>query len=344
MQKDRDLSFDAFRGVAIIAVVAIHSWRCPTTGWWNPFFIVTYRQLLNFAVPVFVFISGYWLSKKQIKSLHDYKTFLIRRLSRVLIPYLFWSLVLIGYEAAKTHDVDVYRIILKLLTGGVVKGYFFIILITQLYIITPLLQYINSKSYGLILVLIFNTLSLLVLYLSRVFNVIGYVPAALPFYSWVVFYEIGLLLGGGARKISVPKNMRYFILPAVFVTLLISGLETSILLSKYNNLAFANSAVKYSSFLYSVCIIAGFLFLRERVRYWPKLLVTIGNYSFGIYLIHILILDKVVNFVQKANIIYSFTILYELVVVSITIAICIILISITRKLLPQSFCTKVLGF
>ncbi|MCJ7655830.1 MAG: acyltransferase, partial [Dehalococcoidia bacterium] len=102
MQKDRDLSFDAFRGLAIIAVVAIHSWIYPTTGVWNLFFIVTYRQLLNFAVPAFIFISGYWISKKPIKSLEDYKTFLIRRLPRVLIPYFFWSLILLGYEAIKT--------------------------------------------------------------------------------------------------------------------------------------------------------------------------------------------------------------------------------------------------
>ena len=63
MQKDRDTSFDAFRGIAIIAVTAIHaidsdfSRRHSLTGEWNFFFLVTYRQLLNFAVSVFIFIS-----------------------------------------------------------------------------------------------------------------------------------------------------------------------------------------------------------------------------------------------------------------------------------------------
>lgn len=343
MQKDRDLSFDAFRGIAIIAVVAIHSWRCPTTGWWNLFFIVTYRQLLNFAVPAFIFISGCWMSKKSIKSLEDYKTFLGRRLPRVLIPYFFWSLILLGLAAIKTHDVDVYRIIFKLLTGRATTIYFFIMVISQLYIITPLLQYINRKRYGLMLVLILNVISLLSAYLSRLyFNY--WIPVSSAFYSWIIFYEIGLLVGSSDNKIFAAKKARLFILPAILVCLLISGLEASILLSKYNNCYFAIAPVKYSSFLYSVCIIAGFLFVRERVSCWPKFLVTIGYYSFGIYLIHLPVLNQVANLVQKSSTIYSFQSLYQFTVVLITISICFVLISVTRKLLPESFCRRILGF
>jgi surface polysaccharide O-acyltransferase-like enzyme len=349
MQKDRDPSFDAFRGFAITAVVAIHaidttfSWRYLSISKWNLFFLITYRQLLNFAVPVFIFISGYWMSKKSIKSLEDYKTFLIRRLPRVLIPYLFWSFILLGHEAIKTHDIDVQQIIFKLLTGRATTIYFFVIVICQLYIITPLLQYINRKRYGLILVLILNVVSLLSAYLSRLFFNYWF-PASSTFYLWIIFYEIGLLIGNRGNKTSIPKNMHIFILPAILICLLISGLEASILLSKYDDWYFAVAPVKYSSFLYSVCVIFGFLFVRERFSYWPKLLITIGNYSFGIYLIHVLVLGKVVNLVQKSNIIYSSQSLYQFTVVLITIAICFVLISITRKLLPESFCRKVFGF
>lgn len=349
MQQNHDLSFDAFRGLAIIAVVAIHtsatgfSWRYSATGEWNFFFLVACRQLLSFAVPAFIFISGYWLSTKPIKLLEDYKTFLVRRFSRILIPYLFWSFILLGYAAIKTHDINVRRVIFRLLTGGACPGYFFIIVIAQLYIITPLLKHINRKPYGLILVLILNIISLLALYLSRVYNIIGHLPAALPFYSWIIFYEIGLLMGSCDDKTFAAKNMRSFILPALLVSLLASELEGMILLLKYDNLSFAVSAVKYSSFLYSVCIILGFFLVRERIRYWPKSLVSIGNYSFGIYLIHFFILGRVANIFQKVNI-YSFQPLYQFIVVSITISICLALISTTRMLLPKPFCRKVFGF
>jgi surface polysaccharide O-acyltransferase-like enzyme len=215
--------------------------------------------------------------------------------------------------------------------------------VAQLYTITPLLKYINRERYGLIVVLILNIISLLTLYLSRVYNIIGHLPAALPFYSWIIFYEIGLLIGSCNDKTFAPQNMRFFILPVLLGCLLISELEGMILLLKYDNLDFAISAVKYSSFFYSVCIILGFLFVRERIRYWPKFLVSIGNRSFGIYLIHFFILGGVANTFQKVNI-YSFQPLYQFIVVLITISICFVLIRITRTLLPKSLCYKILGF
>jgi len=350
MQKERDSSFDAFRGLAIIAVVAIHAvdsaflWRYPSTDTWNFFLLVTYRQLLNFAVPAFIFISGYWMSKKPVKSLEDYKIFLKRRLSRVLIPYFFWSFILLGLAIVQTHHIDIYKIIFKLMTGRATSIYFFIIVICQLYIITPLLQYINHKQYGLILVLILNVISLLSAYLSRLyFNY--WIPVSVAFYSWIIFYEIGLLAGShDNKKTFLPKNMRFIILPAILVFLLISAMESMFLLSKYGSSYFAISPTKYSPFLYSGCVIFGFLLIRERVKYWPKFLVTLGNYSFGIYLIHVLVLKMVLGIIQKNSTIYSFPPLCQLTIVFVTVLTCFILISITRKSLPKAFCRKVLGF
>lgn len=53
--KQRNLYFDFLRGVAIILVVAIHSFILGENS--NEI-----RQLLNTAVPLFVAISGFFLS------------------------------------------------------------------------------------------------------------------------------------------------------------------------------------------------------------------------------------------------------------------------------------------
>ena len=339
-QKDRDPSFDAFRGLAIIAVAALHV--VYLSGYWSPRFLF-HCQLFDFGVPAFIFISGYWTAKKPIRSLQDYKTYLIKRLTRLLGPYLFWSSLLLAYAAIRTGNVNVQEIIFKLLTGKAIFPYFFIILIAQFYVITPLLHYINRKPYGLMLVLIVNVISLLFRYLSRLcFNF--WFPSVSLFYSWIIFYEIGLLVGRSDNKIFAAKKVRLFILPLLLVSLLASELEGMILLLKYDNLNFALTAVKYSSFFYSVCIILGFLFVREHFHHWPKLLVTIGNYSFGIYLIHVLVLNQVTKLVQKSSTIYSFQPLYQFIVVTLTILTCSVIIGITRRLLPKPFCVKVLGF
>lgn len=346
--KDRDPSFEAFRGIAIIAVVAIHAipWE-----FYRDYIVLSYRQVLNFAVPSFLFISGYWLSKKPIRSLGDYKSFLQKRLSRVLIPYLFWSVVFLLYENNKTHDFGVAQILCTFLTGAASYHFhhlYFIIVIAQLYMLTPLLNYVNRKPYGFISVLIFNIGSLFLLYLFSLgdlwFVDDPYYLIHSPFLLWVIFYQMGLLIGSSDSEGFIPRNMHKFILPAILVALVISVLEAITILSKYDDWHRAICAIKYSSFIYSTCIIFGFLILRERLRNWPRFLVVLGNYSFGIYLIHVIILRGVVRIMPKVDTIYSFQVLYGLMVVLITLITCYVVITITRKLLPKPFYSSVLGF
>jgi surface polysaccharide O-acyltransferase-like enzyme len=350
MRTGKDLSFEAFRGVAIIAVVAIHAGafsflegQLPSDVW-KVYTLVAYFQLLFFAVPAFIFMAGYWSSKKPVSSIKDYKAFLVRKLPRILIPYLFWSLVIFGWQAVRTRDLNLYGTMWGLLIGGACFPYYFIIVIAQLYLITPILQYINRRSYGLTLVFALNTVALLFLYLSRVYHVIGHLPAYLPFYSWVIFYELGLWVGNSSDRMFVPPNKRGLVLLALLIALLLSVAEGIVLLSQYNNLNSALTPIKYSSFLYSGCVVLSFLTVRVFIKNWPRILVAVGNYSYGIYLIHIFILRRVVEIVSRIDMVWSFSPLCQLVIILATVAACFVLISITRKLLPEVFCRKVLGF
>jgi surface polysaccharide O-acyltransferase-like enzyme len=352
MRKYRDIPFDAFRGIAIIAAIAIHaaymsfSIRNTPKGEWNFSFLVAYCQLLNFCIPAFFFISGYWMSKKSIESLEEYKTFLRGRLLRILIPYFSWSVLLLGYAAVREHEINVYQIIFKLMTGRAAVPYYpyyFIVVLAQLYIMTPLLHYINRKPYGPTLVILLNVIGLLALYLSRL-KIIFHLPITLPFFFWIVFYEMGLLIGERADKLFPPKELRFLILPCLLVSVVIMGLESYVIISKFSDTFFAVSITRYSSFLYSVFVILGFLVLREHINHWPEFLVVLGRHSFGIYLIHMSILNKVFEYTRAINVVYSFQPLYQLIVISVTISACFIFFNIARKLLSEPFCEKILGF
>jgi peptidoglycan/LPS O-acetylase OafA/YrhL len=293
-----------------------------------------------------MFMSGYWASRKPISSLADYKAFLWTRLPRIFAPYLFWSFIVLGYSAVKERGIDGSETIYKLLTGGAVLGYYFIIALSQLYILTPLLQYINRRLsiYGVILALIFHLAGLTALYLARLFNVIWRLPWALPFYSWIIYYEIGLFVGSRGDEASEAPKVRFWILPAILVSLLGTLLETAIIYSRYNNPYFAVSPTKYSTLLYSVCVIFGFIYWRKSFGRLPRLISTIGHYSLGIYLIHVIILSQIVRFFQEMRAISSFQPLYQLILIVLTTSICFVIISVSRKLLPAFFYSKVFGF
>ncbi len=123
--------FDFLKGIAILAIVTIHAITAFPQYLWADNFIW-------FAVPLFIFSTGYLLARRYAKPGADYfKSFA----KRVLWPYVIFCLafeiiaVLINakFDAA-TFAVDA---LLGRLNGGAL---YFIPLIIQLYLLFPILQ------------------------------------------------------------------------------------------------------------------------------------------------------------------------------------------------------------
>lgn len=82
--------FDVLRGLAIFCVVAIHS---SSSGLQfseesiNLNFTVLWRNVLNFGVPMFLAISGFFLAKKSIGSLGEYFYFIKNRFREYIYHY-----------------------------------------------------------------------------------------------------------------------------------------------------------------------------------------------------------------------------------------------------------------
>src|SRR5271154_6044285 len=87
------------RLIALYAVIILHSAspllehydKVPAADWWQADF---FNALVRFAVPVFVMITGALLLHRE----YEVGDFFKKRLSRVITPFLFWSLVYIAYS------------------------------------------------------------------------------------------------------------------------------------------------------------------------------------------------------------------------------------------------------
>lgn len=304
--------------------------------------------MLNFAVPSFIFMSGYWMAKKtEGITGADYINFLRRRLLRVMIPFLFWSLVYFSYAVAKMHDINVAQIPLMFFTGKYTYHLYFVVVIAQLYILTVPLNFIDSRPYGFISILMLNMVGLFIIYyfcLSGCWRTYAnFHKINSPFYEWVIFYYIGLRLGKADGEIYIPRNIHGFIMYALLIAIVISMME-SIIISKCKHGEMSDSALKFSSFIYSTCIIFCFLALRERLQTLPRFLVILGEYSFGVYLMHGIILRGLVKVFHNVHVLYSFQMLYEFIIVSMTLVICCSVIAVSRKLIPRPIYSKILGF
>ena len=147
-QKVYDPYFDFLRGIAIIAVVGIHAFIVPENydGLLN-LVGITCRQLLHFAVPLFLVISGYFLSRHDISNKNDYVRFLRQHIPQVYVPMIIWSIPWIILDLRGSGGL-LYNMVMWV-TGGI-SIFYFITLIIECYICLPLLNKVNrgGNSFG----------------------------------------------------------------------------------------------------------------------------------------------------------------------------------------------------
>lgn len=273
----RDNYMQAVRGLCIIAVVMIHI--PPVYG------VNISQQVINFAVAVFFFISGYFVKTETFS--------LKKRTLRTLLPYCLWtifSFLVYGFSLrfmdGRKIDFDTYEIIKIIFFGGGAPQLYFLSVLLQLTLLTPLLIKLirqNNRVADLVCWAI-TPLYVALMYLH------DYVTGSrLPLYcalfpAWFGFYYAGMLV----RERNLTLRVSNVTLVALLLlTLYLSYVESQLLDAKLPWIAV--SQVKFSSMLYAAAIIA--LLLRNHDSQQPAgLLSRIGDYSFGIYLVHIFVL------------------------------------------------------
>lgn len=137
--KERNRYFEALRGIAIIMVVAIHTYNKDSTS----SFELLARQVCNCAVPLFFAMSGYFLYNKSLADKEKLMSFWKHQIPKVYIPVLVWSFpwFLIGI----LHG-NIVKPSLILLSCGY-KVYYFVAVIIQFYLLLPLLQRYKTGSF-----------------------------------------------------------------------------------------------------------------------------------------------------------------------------------------------------
>ena len=104
---------------------------------------IVIRQLLNTAVPLFIAISGYFLSQKKMENKGDYLSFLKKQLPKVYLPVLVWSLPF--YALALYSGSSIIKQTILLLGCGI-SIYYFVAFIMQCYVALPVINGCISRN------------------------------------------------------------------------------------------------------------------------------------------------------------------------------------------------------
>ncbi len=308
--------FDYLRGIAIIAVVIIH---CTGSHWWkgtvnelnflvlaNSFFF----KFSSFAVPVFIFISGFILTYNYDEEV-PIREFYIKRIKYILYPYVIFSFIYLLYyliNGSLFLNKDLLLIAFKLFSASMAFHLWFIALIIQFYLLFPhILTYCFSvKNEKLVLacsLMVSLLCSLVMIFFQSVFKVSidGNFHKLLDligdriFLPYLFYFILGMHF---CRKADfIKRHILNINIIFLFFTLIICAIFRMqiylkrIYTDKVSDFVFltdltdcilwyiaSSFAIIFFYRIALVCLDNRFTFL--------SILKKIGSYSFGIFLIH----------------------------------------------------------
>ena len=340
MQKKYLVNADIIRIIAGFAVVFIHVTDPflaypPYYGVGGfPYLILSFLNALSrVCVPLFIMLSGYLLLKpeKTIR-IHD---FYVRRITRIGIPILFWFSMYFFTLSQTGNHLSFYSLFNSILSVNIGMLYFLII-IFELYIITPLLLIFlkrAGKGSGTA-IFIFLTLGLntITTYLPNTrFLLDGNIfTIFIPFIS----YYLG---GYYLRNITPSSTQRVILLFGLWVILLLtlfSTDNTAVSVVNTQERQFDSINVLIMSILVFILFINN-SFIRRCFSKPPALfcIKIVAGSIFGIYLVHqyILMLFNNYTHLNPGNI-YSPMLLFVFLKIIAVFAISFGIVAIGRKI------------
>ena len=327
--KDRVTYYDALRGLAIIGVVAIHS-----TGIGYTFddssidFNVTtfWRQMINFSVPIFITISGFFLLNKKVDTKKRYYGFIKQQIPRVLVPYLIWSALYLGVYFYQ--GVPISELLFRLFTFSPSVPFYFVALVIEYYILLPFIQKLVNLRGLIFSGLISFSCCLIIFYLRYHTHlplplfIVGSAP------SWLIFF----VLGGYLRKNTINIKNIYLII-FIIIGYALSIVETYFLYHTFDDIGGAVTAIKVSSFTYSIFLILFAFKNNDKGYFKSKFFTYTGEVSFGIFLSHMFFMIGTKSIINNLfPILKENATLYQLSLICTTFICCMIFATLMRKL------------
>ena len=176
---------------------------------------IVIRQVLNCAVPLFLAISSFFLSKKDLNDRGNRITFWHHQIPKVYFPALFWGIPWFVLACIKGGGISFNDVLLWITCGFSVLYY--VALIIQYYLLIPWLQKLPTRFLVVSSAVVSLISILLVTYLR------SYRDVSIPIilYAgicplWIVFYALGIALSRGKREYRLWPLIILLVISLVF--------------------------------------------------------------------------------------------------------------------------------
>lgn len=297
MKNNRNLSFELLRVIAAFMVVAVHS----TIYYWN-LYNPTDPEYLAYnivncigrcSVPLFLMISGGFMLQRK----PDNVWYIVKKVVKLVIVYLIWSALYATLEfRGGEHTISnwLYYFVNEKF------HLWYLPVMAGIYILSPLIYAFthfengNYVKYAVIMFFVFGICK------STLISILGsesYISTMLEKAAVELCEYTGYFILGYYLMALYDKKIKLNVLVAIFAVSFIFSLTVTQIMSVVKQTPFNcfNSSFSITNFVEAVSL---FLIFKGTADYWNerkktgKLIMSISRASFGIYLIHPFVLER----------------------------------------------------
>lgn len=315
---NRNPYFDFLRGIVILMVVGIHTYpgNFNFKNGISYVFQIILINTFNCAVPLFLAISGYFIARKRLRTFTECGVFWRKQIPIVYVLCLVFSIPWLILHCLSVNG-SILLIINNLLTYFLCgySIYYFIALIIQCHFLAPLLVRYNNKQ---TLILVSSVSVIATCFLEYVRFSHGYELPLIMRGSFIIllcFFYIGVYLSRRSRDNSL----------ALPVLMMVVGLLLGLYQMVWLQRAYGTMQVGQKVTLY--LFDAGFILfcMSCKAESWyrdntlTRMILRIGEISFGIYFTHIYIINLADRFFPTMRcewlLLWTFTIILTIAVI-----------------------------
>ncbi|MGO2107648.1 acyltransferase [Staphylococcus equorum] len=284
------------RAIATMLVLCIHL----TAQLYNSNGVITdpilsyFNQIARLGTPIFAVISAFLLTSSTLNRKFSLLYFIKSRFTKIFIPYILWTTlyIVLRYLFTNTYYPPGTPLIKYYILGTAEIHLYFILVVIQFYLLFP---FVHKLKKGLPLIAAYIVATIInviwlnygrgeITFQSDLLN--AFVNSKAFILNWLSFFFLGICYTKFYKEINrtILEYKIYFkiIGMILFVDLIISIDITNL----YGSSSIAN--IIYIPFFLALLII--FYNHVKNYKYLMKSLTVIGNYSMGIYLIHVLLI------------------------------------------------------
>jgi len=249
------------------------------------FITIFIRQLVGFAIPAFLLVSGFFVafSSRSAQGTLSWKI-VFSRIRQLLPPFLIWTAISFALQLKWPENLS-----------SIFRPYYYIPLVIQLYLLSPLILPLARRRPVLLLVL--ASAFLLIDYTTNYAAVLTNSPAwvkqlerLMPIWLFParsLYYVLGMLLGLNIERAGAwLVRRRRWLLGGAFVTAILTCVEY-VLVDYYSSLIWIGSNFSgLSRVVFSILFVLAILADDRLLTRFQMQLNEIGVRSLGVYLMN----------------------------------------------------------